>query len=175
MGIEKLIDETIQTWAEQRPDLDFASMSLSLKLNSIVRAVSYEIARQLEETGINLGEFDVLATLRRHGRGAKLTPKEIAAATFVTPSGLTSRLARLEKMGLITREADPSDGRGALIKITAAGKRLADQGIEIVVAIEDRFINELPTQMKKGLDQSMTRMIKTLDSDVPQKGLVKRL
>jgi DNA-binding MarR family transcriptional regulator len=164
MGIEKLIDETIQTWAEQRPDLDFASMSLSLKLNSIVRAVSYEIARQLEETGINLGEFDVLATLRRHGRGAKLTPKEIAAATFVTPSGLTSRLARLEKMGLITREADPSDGRGALIKITAAGKRLADQGIEIVVAIEDRFINELPTQMKKGLDQSMTRMIKTLDS-----------
>jgi DNA-binding MarR family transcriptional regulator len=164
MGVENLIDETIQTWAEQRPDLDFASMALSLKLNSIVRAVSYEIARQLEETGINLGEFDVLATLRRHGRGAKLTPKEIAAATFVTPSGLTSRLARLEKMGLITREADPSDGRGALIKITATGKRLADQGIEIVVAIEDRFINELPTQMKKGLDQSMTRMIKTLDS-----------
>jgi DNA-binding MarR family transcriptional regulator len=164
MGIEKLIDETIQTWAEQRPDLDFASMSLSLKLTSVVRAVSYEIARQLEETGINLGEFDVLATLRRHGRGAKLTPKEISAATFVTPSGLTSRLARLEKMGLITREADPSDGRGALIKITAAGKRLADQGVEIVVAIEDRFINELPTQMKKGLDQSMTRMIKTLDS-----------
>jgi DNA-binding MarR family transcriptional regulator len=164
MGIEKLIDETIQTWVEQRSDLDFASMSLSLKLTSVVRAVSYEIARQLEETGINLGEFDVLATLRRHGRGAKLTPKEIAAATFVTPSGLTSRLARLEKMGLITREADPSDGRGALIKITATGKRLADQGIEIVVAIEDRFINELPTQMKKGLDQSMTRMIKTLDS-----------
>jgi DNA-binding MarR family transcriptional regulator len=166
MGIEKLIDETIQTWVEQRSDLDFASMSLSLKLTSVVRAVSYEIARQLEETGINLGEFDVLATLRRHGRGAKLTPKEISAATFVTPSGLTSRLARLEKMGLITREADPSDGRGALIKITAAGKRLADQGVEIVVAIEDRFINELPTQMKKGLDQSMTRMIKTLDSGI---------
>ena len=96
MGVENLIDETIQTWAEQRPDLDFASMSLSLKLNSIVRAVSDEIASQLEGIGVNLGEFDVLATLRRHGRGAKLTPKEISAATFVTPSGLTNRLARLE-------------------------------------------------------------------------------
>jgi DNA-binding MarR family transcriptional regulator len=163
MGVENLIDETIQTWAEQRPDLDFASMSLSLKLNSIVRAVSDEIASQLEGIGINLGEFDVLATLRRHGRGAKLTPKEIAAATFVTPSGLTSRLARLEKMGLISRQADPSDGRGALIKITATGKRVADRGIEIVLATEDRYINELSTQMKKGLDQSMTRLIKTLD------------
>jgi DNA-binding MarR family transcriptional regulator len=163
MGVENLIDETIQTWAEQRPDLDFASMSLSLKMNSIVRAVSDEIASQLEGIGVNLGEFDVLATLRRHGRGAKLTPKEISAATFVTPSGLTNRLARLEKMGLISRQADPSDGRGALIKITPAGKRVADRGIEIVLATEDRYINELSTQMKKDLDQSMTRLIKTLD------------
>ena len=163
MGVEKLIDETIQTWSEQRPDLEFASMSLALKLNSIVRAVSDEIARQLEDLGINLGEFDVLATLRRHGRGAKLTPKEISAATFVTPSGLTNRLARLEKMGLISRQADPRDGRGALIKITAAGKRVADRGIEVVVATEDRYMNELSEQMKKDLNQSMTRLIKTLD------------
>jgi DNA-binding MarR family transcriptional regulator len=163
MGVENLIDETIRTWSEQRPDLDFASMSLSLKLNSIVRAVSDEIAQQIDDLGINLGEFDVLATLRRHGRGAKLTPKEISAATFVTPSGLTNRLSRLEKMGLISRQADPNDGRGALIKITPAGKRVADRGIEIVVAIEDRYMNDLSTQMKKGLDQSMTRLIKTLD------------
>jgi DNA-binding MarR family transcriptional regulator len=163
MGVDKLIDETIRTWSDERPDLNFASMELSLKLNSIVRAVSDDISRQLEETGINLGEFDVLATLRRHGRGAKLTPKEIAAATFVTPSGLTSRLARLEKMGLISRHADPRDGRGALIKITAAGKRVADRGIEVVVATEDRYMNELSEQMKKGLDQSMTRLLKTLE------------
>lgn len=166
MGVEKLIDETICTWSDERPDLDFASMELSLKLNSIVRAVSDEIARQIDDLGINLGEFDVLATLRRHGRGAKLTPKEIAAATFVTPSGLTSRLARLEEMGLISRHADPNDGRGALIKITPAGKRVADRGIEIVVAIEDRYMNELSTHMKKGLDQSVTRLIKTLDSGI---------
>ena len=66
-------------------------------------------------------------------------------------------------MGLISRQADPDDGRGALIKITAAGKRVADRGIEIVVATQDRYMNDLSTQMKKGLDQSMTRVIKTLD------------
>ena len=163
MGVDKLIDETIRTWSNERPDLNFASMELSLKLNSIVRAVSDELARQLEDLGINLGEFDVLATLRRHGRGAKLTPKEIAAATFVTPSGLTNRLARLEKMGFIDRQVDPRDGRGALIKITAAGKRVADRGIEIVVSTQDRHMNELTEHMKKGLDQSMNRLLKTLE------------
>jgi len=166
MGVDKLIDETIRTWSNERPDLDFGSMELSLKLNSVVRAVSDEVASQLEDLGVNLGEFDVLATLRRQGRGAKVTPKEIAAATFVTPSGLTNRLARLEKMGLISRQADPRDGRGALIKITAAGKRVADRGIEIVVATQDRYMNELTEQMKKGLDRSMTRLIKTLDTAI---------
>jgi hypothetical protein len=50
-----------------------------------------------------------------------------------------------------------------LIKITAAGKRVADRGIEIVVATQDRYMNELSEQMKKGLDQSMTRLLKTLE------------
>lgn len=57
MGVEKLIDETIRTWSDERPDLDFASMELSLKLNSIVRAVSDEIARQIDDLGINLGSL----------------------------------------------------------------------------------------------------------------------
>lgn len=57
MGLENLIDETIQTWSEQRPDLNFASMELSLKLNSIVRAVSDEIAQQIDDLGINLGSL----------------------------------------------------------------------------------------------------------------------
>jgi DNA-binding MarR family transcriptional regulator len=69
-------------------------------------------------------------------------------------------------MGLISRHADPRDGRGALIKITAAGKRVADRGIEIVVMTQDRYMNELSTHMKKGLDQSMTRLIKTLNSGI---------
>ena len=53
MGVEKLIDETIRTWSDERPDLDFASMELSLKLNSIVRAVSDEIERRIDDLGIN--------------------------------------------------------------------------------------------------------------------------
>lgn len=57
MGVDKLIDETIRTWSDERPDLNFASMELSLKLNSIVRAVSDELARQLEDLGINLGSL----------------------------------------------------------------------------------------------------------------------
>ena len=164
VSIEELINETIETWSKERPDLDFSSMAASLKIGSVIRAIFDEITDQFVDLGINLGEFDVLATLRRHGSGAKLTPKEIAEATFITPSGLTNRLARLEKAKLISRYPDPKDGRGFLIKITAAGKRLVDRAIEIVVATEDRYMNELSAAMKKGLDQSMNRLIKTLDN-----------
>lgn len=164
MGIERLIDETIETWATERPDLAFASMSTSLKIGALVREVGDEISARMATLGINVGEFDVLATLRRRGRGAVLTPKEIAAAAMVSPSGLTHRLVRLENMELIVRTADPADRRSALIRISPKGKRIADKAIEIVVEAEGRLFGSLVGSEHKALDRILDRLITHVDS-----------
>ena len=164
MGIERLIDETIETWSAERPDLAFASMSTSLKIGALVREVGDEISARLATLGINAGEFDVLATLRRRGRGAVLTPKEIAAAAMVSPSGLTHRLVRLENMELIVRAADPADRRSALIRVSPKGKRIADKAIEIVVEAEGRLFGSLVGSEHKALDRILDRLITHVDS-----------
>lgn len=164
MGIERLIDETIETWSAERPDLAFASMSTSLKIGALVREVGDEISARLATLGINVGEFDVMATLRRRGRGAVLTPKEIAAAAMVSPSGLTHRLVRLENMELIVRTADPADRRSALIRISPKGKRVVDKAIEIVVETEARLFGALLASEHKALDRILDRLIAHVDS-----------
>lgn len=164
MGIERLIDETIETWATERPDLAFASMSTSLKIGALVREVGDEISARMATLGINVGEFDVLATLRRRGRGAVLTPKEIAAAAMVSPSGLTHRLVRLENMELIVRTGDPADRRSALIRISPKGKRVVDKAIEIVVETEARLFGALLGSEHKALDRILDRLIAHVDS-----------
>ncbi len=164
MGIERLIDETIETWATERPDLAFASMSTSLKIGALVREVGDEISARMATLGINVGEFDVLATLRRRGRGAVLTPKEIAAAAMVSPSGLTHRLVRLENMELIVRTGDPADRRSALIRISPKGKRVVDKAIEIVVETEARLFGALLGSEHKALDRILDRLIVHVDS-----------
>jgi DNA-binding MarR family transcriptional regulator len=50
----------------------------------------------------------------------------LAAREGVSQPSMTQLIQRLERLGLVTRLADPEDGRAALIGITAQGQRLLD-------------------------------------------------
>ena len=49
---------------------------------------------------------------------------------MISPSGLTNRLTRLENMGHIDRQMDPTDRRSSLVRLTAKGAKTADVAIE---------------------------------------------
>ena len=134
MTSDRIIDDTVQSWTRQRPDLDLRGMDAFLRLGAIVRAGAQAVADDMADLGVTIPEFDVLATLRRHGDGALLTPGYIAHVAMVKPSGLSHRLARLERIGLITRQLDPDDRRSLLVTLTPSGRVVADRGIEILAA-----------------------------------------
>jgi DNA-binding MarR family transcriptional regulator len=60
-----------------------------------------------------------LATVERHG---PLTPSELAEIERVKRPTATRTLRVLSQAGLVERAPDPSDGRSALVSITAAGR-----------------------------------------------------
>ncbi|WP_406642459.1 MarR family winged helix-turn-helix transcriptional regulator [Amycolatopsis sp. WGS_07] len=64
-----------------------------------------------------------LAVLSRLHQGGTHTPGELAEAERMHPQSLTRVLASLAERELITRTADPADGRRSLIDITPAGLR----------------------------------------------------
>ena len=130
MDPQQLISETLETWAIERPDLNFEAMGVGLKLDIIATTTMGQASDKIADLSINLGEFDVLATLRRNGKNGVLTPTEIASAAMVSPSGLTHRLTQLEKMGHIIRQNDPNDRRSSLVRLTPQGRKIADQAIE---------------------------------------------
>ena len=165
MSTPEIVDATVDTWATERPDIDFRSMHTVLRLGAVSKAVLTRLEDQLAPLGLAVGEFDVLATLRRNGRTARVTPTEIAAVTMISPSGLTNRLLRLEKMGFIAREADPADRRSSLVRLTAAGRRLVDRAIEVVAAADDEMIGALGDRDRAALDRSLTRLLEALGPD----------
>ena len=130
MDANELIDETVSSWGEQRPDLDFEAMRVALGINVVTAQYSEIYGDLIKSLGITLGEFDVLATLRRNGKRGVLTPKEIARVSMISPSGLTNRLNRLENMGHIDRQMDPADRRSSLVRLTSKGAKTADIAIE---------------------------------------------
>ena len=130
MDANELIDETVASWGEQRPDLDFEAMRVALGINVVTAQYAEIYGDLIKSLGITLGEFDVLATLRRNGKRGVLTPKEIARVAMISPSGLTNRLTRLENMGHIDRQMDPTDRRSSLVRLTVKGTKTADVAIE---------------------------------------------
>jgi DNA-binding MarR family transcriptional regulator len=73
--------------------------------------------------GFALGDLDVLIQLGEAPRG-RLRMCDLAAAVVLSPSGLSRRVDRLERAGLVTRERAESDGRNVEARLTPAGKRL---------------------------------------------------
>ncbi|MFN5601003.1 MAG: MarR family winged helix-turn-helix transcriptional regulator, partial [Acidimicrobiaceae bacterium] len=116
--------------------------------------------------GLTVGEFDVLATLRRHGRTSTLTPSFIAEVAMVSPSGLTHRLSQLEQSGHIVRISDDSDRRSSLVSITKSGAAVADQIIAQIAEHSARMYDAIPAKDLEKFSNVVSRVSAQLESEV---------
>lgn len=134
------VDDILRQWQQERPDLDTLPMGIIGRISRLSRHLETHLKPVFEGYGINSGEFDVLATLRRSGEPYQLTPTELFKSVMLTSGAMTNRLNRLEEAGLITRTADPNDRRGSIVTLTPSGLDLVDRAIEDHVANEHKLI-----------------------------------
>ena len=81
-------------------------------------------------TGIKMSQFGVLNHLVR--LGGEWSPIRLANAFQVTKGAMTNTIRRLEERGLVEVAADPQDGRGKLISITARGRAMRARCVDSV-------------------------------------------
>ncbi|MFG2113388.1 MarR family winged helix-turn-helix transcriptional regulator [Streptomyces sp. NPDC048718] len=123
------VDAITDQWAVVRPDLETLPMAVFGRINRISAAIREEMGQAYKPYGMSLGEFDVLATLRRSGEPYTLSPRELTATLMITTGGMTGRLDKLERAGLITRNPDPNDRRGLRVTLTDEARALVDQAV----------------------------------------------
>jgi DNA-binding MarR family transcriptional regulator len=112
--------------------------------------------------GLQGGEFDVLATLRRSGKPYALTPTKLYEATMVSSGAMTNRLDRLEKAGLITREPHPEDRRGVIVRLTEKGRELIDEALVAHVGNEHKVLSGLTPEEQDLLAGLLEKLIRSL-------------
>nr|WBO78033.1 MarR family transcriptional regulator [Streptomyces sp. SBE_14.2] len=137
------VDAIIEQWAAVRPDLDTAAMEVFGRINRISRAVGDRQEKAYGRFGISRGEFDVLATLRRSGEPYTLSPRQLSATLMLTTGGMTGRLDKLERAGLLRRSPDPHDRRGLQVSLTDEGLRLVDEAVGAGLAVQTEALSAL--------------------------------
>ena len=153
-------DVAIKQWAAERPDLPSLPMALLGRLSEAAERIMRDHLNPLfADAGLQPGEFDVLATLRRSGDPYMLSPTRLYEAAMISSGGMTNRLDRLETAGLIERRPDPDDRRGKLIALTKAGRRVIDETITRHVANEQRLLSVLTTAEQEKLNALLKKLI----------------
>jgi len=153
-------DVAVKQWAQERPDLPALPMALFGRLSEAAEVIMRDHLNPLfAEAGLQPGEFDVLATLRRSGAPFMLSPTRLYEAAMISSGGMTNRLDRLERAGLIERRPDPIDRRGKLIALTPAGRRVIDDTLTRHVANEEKLLGVLTTAEQEKLNTLLRKLI----------------
>jgi DNA-binding MarR family transcriptional regulator len=92
--------------------------------------------------GLGLNDLAVLLELKA-APGHRLRRVDLAGRLAVTPSGIARQLGPLERIGVVGRESHPSDARLALVVLTDAGERLADDALATAQEASERALGKL--------------------------------
>ncbi|MEV6110715.1 MarR family transcriptional regulator [Streptomyces sp. NPDC051940] len=140
------VDVITAQWREVNPGLDVSSMEVLARVFRIGDTVGARMTRAYGRYGLSRGEFDALSALRRAGEPYTLSPRELAAATLLTTGGMTGRLDKLERAGLLTRSPDPNDRRGLRVTLTERGLELTDEAAEAGLRVQREALAGLTPQ-----------------------------
>ncbi|MBN9212195.1 MAG: MarR family transcriptional regulator [Microbacterium sp. 71-36] len=79
-----------------------------------------DLRNDFEGTELSQAEYDVLLTVtRRRGMTARL--RDVTANMLISQPSVSRLVERMVARGLLTKCADPEDGRGSLVTATEAG------------------------------------------------------
>jgi DNA-binding MarR family transcriptional regulator len=130
-------------WARELPDVDTRGMAVLGRARLITLAVRPEIEAVFARHHLDAGEFDTLATLLRSGPPYRLRPTELFSSLMISSGGLTDRLNRLQRAGLVSRPTDSADARSLPVQLTDEGRHIAEAAFREDMDTEARLLEGL--------------------------------
>lgn len=138
-----LIDKLITHWHTALPDLDTRGTETIGRIVRLNYFISREVDANLANYKLSIGEFDVLAALRRESNPYQLTAGQLQGLVMISSGGLTNRINRLEARGLIVRLPDKNDRRGVIVQLTDEGKKLIELVVPTHLNVEKSLVSNL--------------------------------
>lgn len=108
--------------------------------------------------GVAIGDYDVLAQLTI-APGGRRRMCDLADAVLLSPSGLSRRVERLERSGLVARERSKTDARSVEAALTPQGAELFEELSRTHLAgVRRRFVDVFSAEELQSLEQLLGRL-----------------
>jgi DNA-binding MarR family transcriptional regulator len=102
------------------------------------------VDRALRPLGLTPTQFNLLGSIGWLDRTRSSPPSQQQVADHAGADRMmTSKVLRsLEERGLVTRAADPGDGRSLRLHLTDEGRRVTRQAVRLVVAVDEELFGD---------------------------------
>ncbi len=158
------VDRLVAAWQRERPDLDVDPMRVLSRVTRLARHLDRARRQAFAAHDLETWEFDVLSALRRAGTPYELSPGRLIRETMVTSGTMTNRVDRLTAKGLVSRQPDPGDRRGVLVRLTDAGKASVDAALDGLLEHERRLLHELDPKDQAALADLLRTVVAPFDA-----------
>ncbi|MFG2163968.1 MarR family winged helix-turn-helix transcriptional regulator [Micromonospora chersina] len=163
------VDLILEQWRRERAGMRPEPMAVFGRIYRLARLVGDRQEKVYAGWGIGRGEFDVLAALRRSGPPYTLAPKALTASLMLTSGGMTGRLDRLERAGLVRRAPDPADRRALRVSLTDAGRRVVEESAEAGLEVQRRILDALPPGDRDRLADLLRDLLAAAEAEPPDR------
>ena len=157
-------DNLLETWAGMEPGFDVEPYEVTVRISRLALHIARHQEQVFGRLGLNRGDVGVLSALRIAGP-KQLSPTTLFKGLMLSSAGITSRLDRLEKRGLVRRNRNPNDRRGVLVELTDAGRSVLDQAFKENTVAERDLVAGLNREEVRSLGVLLKKMLTGIESE----------
>ena len=150
-------------WEETRPDLSVGALQVTARLSRIGPLLARRQEEVFGRLALSRGEVGALSALRIAGAPYRLSPTRLAKGLMLSSAGITSRIDRLERRGLVRRLDDPDDRRGVIIELTDDGRNVVDDAVAALAISDRQLLERLDPQEVEQLEGLLRKVLALLE------------
>lgn len=129
--------------AESFPEINSPGMRFIARVFRLRNLIYENAQREMSRFELSPVEYSVLTTLRKTPSPHVLRPSDIYKGMLITSGGLAKVLKGLEQKGLILREDNDSDRRGARARLSPAGIDLIEVAMKTVIGSDIAMLHRV--------------------------------
>jgi DNA-binding MarR family transcriptional regulator len=166
------IDVVLDQWGARRPDVDLRGLGVLGRLYRLSRHVQRSIDQKLGRFGIDGADLEILEALERSGPDGRLSPTDLSDGVMMTSGGMTGRLDRLRRAGLVERKPDPVDRRSVFVVLTSKGRETVRRVLPLHADAARECLQSLGAEEVASLEELLRSMLLGFEGGLSEKDWV---
>ena len=126
-------------------------------VNRLARSMAGQLAERMRPAGVGIGQWAVLLFLwARDG----MSQAELARVVAIEPPTIVRTVDRMVRDELVTRVADPADGRISRIHLTDRGRALRDELVPMAMAVNESTLARLTERERATFKRLLSKLVR---------------